>query len=141
MSVSVGDVWACLIGLLFPYSMFLGFRPPIGLRLDTSTAGRLEKLSYRWLKPLLVLAGTFSAGAAYADRHSDNDLTFWLPLAASLVIWLLTVPAGLHAFRVNYGWDRRYPHLGTLRCRWEPSTPTALGRRQTLPQRPERVER
>ena len=107
MSFSVGDVAACMVGFFFPYCLFLTFRPPFNLRLDTSGAGRFEKLSYFWLKPLLMLSGTFTAGAAHADRHSDNGFIFGLLLAAAFAVWLFTVPAGSLAFRQNHGWDKR----------------------------------
>jgi hypothetical protein len=101
--LSTGDVVACLVGFLFPYGLFLTWRPPFSLRLDTTNAAPLEKLSCKWLKPILALSGTFSAGAAYTDRHSDSGTLFGLLLTTSFVIWLLTAPAGVHAFRANYG--------------------------------------
>ena len=107
MHLNVGDVGACLLGLVFPYCLFLNFRPPFDLRLDTSTAGRIEKLSYSCLRPLLMLSGTFCAGAVYADRHSDDGFVFGLLLGATFSVWLLTAPAGSLAFRQAYGWDKR----------------------------------
>ena len=103
---SVGDIGACLLGFIFPYAMFVGWRAPFNLRLDISTADRIEKLSYAWLRPLLILSGAFCAGAAYTDRHSDDGLIFGLLLVAMIGVWLLTVPAGLLAFKQNYGWDK-----------------------------------
>lgn len=104
MSVSVSDVGACLIGFIFPYGMFIGFQAPFNLKLDVSQAGRLEKLSYQWLKPLLILSGTFGASASFADRHSDNALVFGILLTAMFVVSLFTYPAGMVAFRQFYGW-------------------------------------
>ena len=106
-AISLGDIAACLLGFVFPYFLFLTYRPPFNLRLDASKAGKLEKLSYSWLKPLLALSGIFIAGAAYADRHSNDGFTFGLLLGAGFAVWLLTAPAGSIAFRQAYGWDRR----------------------------------
>ena len=100
----LGDIVAGAIGMAFPYALFIGFRSPLNLRLDTSDAGSFEKLSYRWLKRVLFLSGAVGAGATYADRHSDDGLVFGLLLAATFAIWMLTVPAGALAFRRNYGW-------------------------------------
>ena len=106
MSFDLGDIGACLIGFAFPYCLFVGWRPPFYLRLDISTASSIEKLSYTWLWPLLILSGTFCAGAAYADRHSDDGLIFGLLLGATIGVWLLTVPAGSLAFKQAHGWDK-----------------------------------
>jgi hypothetical protein len=102
-----GDIVACSLGLVFPYALFIGFGAPFNLWLDTSRAGRFEKLAYRRLKPALALSGLFAAGACYADRHSDNGLIFGLLLAATFAVWTLTVPAGALAFRQNHGWDKK----------------------------------
>jgi hypothetical protein len=107
MSFSIGDIAACSVGFLLRYAFFLIFRPPFSLRLDTSTAGKFEKLSYRWLKPLLGVSGIFTAAAAYVDRHGDNGFLLGVLLAAFFAIWLFTVPAGSLAFRQNYGWGKR----------------------------------
>jgi hypothetical protein len=55
------------------------------------------------------MSGTLTAGAAYADRHSDNDFIFALLLATAFAVWLFTVPAGSLAFRENHGWNKRQP--------------------------------
>jgi hypothetical protein len=107
MPIELADIGTCLVGFLFPYGGFLTFRPPFNLRLDTSNAGRFEKLSYRWLKPVLGISGVFAAAAAYTDRHSDNAFIFGFLLAASFATWLFTVPAGSLAFRQNYGWYQK----------------------------------
>jgi hypothetical protein len=107
MSSTLRDILACLVGLLFPYCLFLGFRPPFNLRLNASTASRIEKLSYHSLRPVLLASGMFTAAAAYADRHSESPLIFGLLLAMSFAIWLLSVPAGSLAFRQRYGWHTK----------------------------------
>lgn len=107
MPFSMGDIGACLFGFVLPYCLFLVWRPPFNLRLDSSTAGAVEKLSYAWLRPLLILSGMLCAGVAYANRHSDDGRIIDLLLAAVIGVMLLTVPAGCLAFKQAYGWDRR----------------------------------
>ena len=106
MSVGLADIIPCLVGFVFPYAMFLRFYPPYNLRFETTHAGKIEKLSYRWLKPTLIVAGIFGASAAYSDRHSNDAFVFGALLTAMFAVSVLAFPAGMIAFRHSYGWDK-----------------------------------
>jgi hypothetical protein len=85
--------------------MFMSFNPPINLRFDTSRASRLEKLSYQWLKPILILSGFFGAGAVFTSRYSDNAFVFGILLSAMFAVFLLAYPAGIFAYRHAHSLD------------------------------------
>jgi hypothetical protein len=112
MGITFGDIAEPLTGFVFPYAMFLTFRPPFNLKIEAEGASGLEQWSLRWLKPILAAAGIVMAVAFYLDRHSDDAFTFGLALGGSFAIWLLSVPAGKLALCQAYGWNNKMRKAG-----------------------------